>query len=65
VFEKAKSDPQARELIRVHEKAVRDYASDLESYLQEGLRKGLTVFTFNFSAFEGSAAQRPKIVKIN
>ncbi|MDR3285188.1 MAG: hypothetical protein LBS83_00710 [Holosporales bacterium] len=25
----------------------------------------LTVFTFNFSAFEGSAAQRPKIVKIN
>jgi predicted transposase/invertase (TIGR01784 family) len=41
VFEKAKSDPQARELIRVHEKAVRDYASDLESYLQEGLKKGL------------------------
>ncbi|MDR3285362.1 MAG: hypothetical protein LBS83_01615 [Holosporales bacterium] len=25
----------------------------------------ITVFTFNFSAFEGSAAQRPKIVKIN
>jgi DNA invertase Pin-like site-specific DNA recombinase len=27
--------------------------------------KSITVFTFNFSAFEGSAAQRPKIVKIN
>ncbi|MDR3285241.1 MAG: hypothetical protein LBS83_00980 [Holosporales bacterium] len=31
----------------------------------ESFLNSVTVFTFNFSAFEGSAAQRPKIVKIN
>lgn len=36
VFEKAKSDPEAQELIRIQEKATRDYTSDLAGAKQDG-----------------------------
>lgn len=35
LFEKAKSDPEAQELIRIREKALRDYASDIASAKDE------------------------------
>ena len=36
VFEKAKADPEAQELIRLREKGLRDYISGLENAHEEG-----------------------------
>ena len=40
VFEKAKSDPEAQELIRIKEKATRDYASGMAGAKREGREEG-------------------------
>lgn len=40
IFEKAKSDPEARELMRIREKAIRDYTSDIASAKDEGIAEG-------------------------
>jgi predicted transposase/invertase (TIGR01784 family) len=37
IYEKAKTDPEAQELMRVREKAVRDYANDVAIAKNEGL----------------------------
>jgi predicted transposase/invertase (TIGR01784 family) len=39
-FEKAKSDPEAMELIRMREKGIRDYANDVACAKEEGLAIG-------------------------
>jgi predicted transposase/invertase (TIGR01784 family) len=41
IFEKAKSDPEAQELIRIREKATRDYVSDIATAKDEGEALGL------------------------
>jgi predicted transposase/invertase (TIGR01784 family) len=41
IFEKAKSDPGAQELMRIREKAIRDYTSDIASAKDEGEAIGL------------------------
>jgi predicted transposase/invertase (TIGR01784 family) len=40
IFEKAKSDPKARELIEAREKALRDYANDIANAKDEGKAEG-------------------------
>lgn len=40
IFEKAKSDPEAQELMRIREKAIRDYTSDIASAKDEGKVEG-------------------------
>ena len=40
VFERAKVDPAAQELLRVREKALMDYASDMRTAKDEGREEG-------------------------
>ncbi|MDR2646001.1 MAG: Rpn family recombination-promoting nuclease/putative transposase [Holosporaceae bacterium] len=40
VFEKAKSDPEARELMRIREKGLRDYYNDISCAMDEGREEG-------------------------
>ena len=41
VFERAKRDPEARELMRIREKALLDYASDINTARGEGIGIGV------------------------
>ena len=41
VFEKAKADPEAQELIRLREKGLRDYISGLENAHDQGREEGI------------------------
>lgn len=41
IFEKAKADPEAQELMRVREKAIRDYSNDIACAKDEGKEEGL------------------------
>ena len=41
VFERAKVDPEAHELMRIREKATMDYASDIKMAKEEGLAEGI------------------------
>ena len=40
VFERAKIDPEAQELLRVREKALMDYASDIKTAEDRGEKRG-------------------------
>ncbi len=40
VFERAKIDPAAQELLRIREKALMDYASDIKTAKDEGREEG-------------------------
>jgi predicted transposase/invertase (TIGR01784 family) len=40
IFEKAKSDPKARELIDAREKAIHDYSNDISCAKEEGKAEG-------------------------
>lgn len=43
VYERAKSDPEAQELIRLREKGLRDYISGLENAHEEGREEGIAI----------------------
>jgi len=43
VYEKAKSDPEAQELIRLREKGLRDYLSGLDNAKEEGREEGIAI----------------------
>ena len=43
VFEKAKADPEAQELIRLREKGLRDYISGLENAHDKGREEGIAI----------------------
>lgn len=45
VYERAKLDPEAQELMRIKEKAIRDYTSDLSGAKEEGREEGIELKT--------------------